>query len=70
MLGMAAPPPHRPQSMWFLLSGRLIKDGLRILRVEAAKLLEVLTGRFTMSHSTRQKETAPDLKGWRKRPHL
>ena len=33
MLGMAAPPP---QSMWFLLSGRLIKDGLRILRVEAA----------------------------------
>jgi len=56
--------------MMLLLSGRLIKDGLRILRVEAAKLLEVLTGRFTMSHSTRQKETAPDLKGWRKRPHL
>ena len=58
MLGMAAPIPTH---MWFLLSGRLIKDGLRILRLEAAKLLAVLTGRFTMSHSTRQKETAPDF---------
>ena len=65
MLGMAG-----PLSTWFLLSGCLRKDGLRNLRVEGAKLLEVLTGRFTVSHSTRQKETTADFKGWRKRCHL
>lgn len=58
MLGVAG-----PLSAWFLLSGCLRNDGLRNLRVEGAKLLEVLTERFAVSHSTRQKETAADFKG-------
>ena len=68
MVGMAGLPLHvvshaeTPQKGW--------SQDSKSVRVEAAECLEVLAGRFTMSHSASQKETTSDLKGWQKTPYL